>query len=351
MTRAAEQILAIDIGARTQDILLYQAGQPMENNIKLVLPSPTTLLARRIERATREGRDVFLTGNLMGGGPCVSALKRHIRAGFRAFATPRAAKTIRNNPEEVRAYGIEIVDTPPSDDVMVLETRDVDLSLLQAVLVPFDVTLPETIAIAVQDHGECLSGSNRRFRFRLWREFIEHGGHLEKLAYRKPPAQFTRMRAVQEDAPGAIVMDTGAAAIWGALCDEQVAACRDEGLIVLNVGNQHVVGALVQGERIWGLFEHHTVLVKPEKLANLVACLQRATLTNEEIYADGGHGAFIHEGYPGGFNYVAVTGPNRAMARGLGYYMAVPYGDMMLSGAFGLVAATKRLLRAGEGTP
>ncbi|MBC7262901.1 MAG: DUF1786 domain-containing protein [Chloroflexi bacterium] len=349
MTGAADTILAIDIGAGTQDILLYQARQPMENNIKLVLPSPTTLLARRIERATREGCDVFLTGNLMGGGPCVSALKRHIRAGFRAFATPRAAKTIRNNPEQVRAYGIEIVDAPPPGNVVVLETRDVDLSLLQTVLTPFDVTLPDTIAIAVQDHGECLSGSNRRFRFQLWREFIEGGGRLEKLAYRKPPAQFTRMCAVQEDAPGAIVMDTGAAAIWGALCDEQVSAHRDEGLVILNVGNQHVLGALVQRERIWGLFEHHTVLVKPEKLANLVARLQEGALTNEEVYTDGGHGAFIHEEYPGGFNRVAVTGPNRAMARGLGYYMAVPYGDMMLSGAFGLVAATRRLLSIGEG--
>jgi len=31
------------------------------------------------------------------------------------------------------------------------------------------------------------------------------------------------------------------------------------------------------------------------------------------------------------------------MAAGLGYYMAVPYGDMMMTGAFGLVAAARRL--------
>jgi len=31
------RILAIDVGAGTQDILLWEAGQPMENNVKLVL--------------------------------------------------------------------------------------------------------------------------------------------------------------------------------------------------------------------------------------------------------------------------------------------------------------------------
>jgi uncharacterized protein (DUF1786 family) len=30
-------VLAIDVGAGTQDILLWETGQPMENNTKLVL--------------------------------------------------------------------------------------------------------------------------------------------------------------------------------------------------------------------------------------------------------------------------------------------------------------------------
>ena len=41
------RILAIDVGAGTQDILLWEADQPMENCVKLVLPSWTTILARR----------------------------------------------------------------------------------------------------------------------------------------------------------------------------------------------------------------------------------------------------------------------------------------------------------------
>ena len=43
---------------------------------------------------------------------------------------------------------------------------------------------------------------------------------------------------------------------------------------------------------------------------------------------------------PGAYT-VAVTGPNRGLARPLGWYEAVPHGDMMLAGPFGLVAATR----------
>jgi uncharacterized protein (DUF1786 family) len=341
---SARRVLAIDIGAGTQDILLYESDKPIENCVKMVLPSQTSLVAERIRRATTEGHDVFLTGNLMGGGPCVSAMKRHIRAGLSVSATPLAAKTIRDNPCEVEEMGVHIVEEAPAGAVAI-ETRDVNLDSLQQALALFDIELPECYAIAVQDHGETLEGSQRRFRFQHWERFVKAGGHISSLAYREVPIYFTRMKAVQADLPGALLMDTGSAAIWGALCDPAVAAHQEEGLVVVNVGNQHTVGVLLRAERVWGLFEHHTVLLTPEKLAACVEALRRGTLSNEEIYDEHGHGAMIHAGYPpnGFFEFVAVTGPNRGMAEGLGYYMAVPYGDMMLSGAFGLVAAARRL--------
>ena len=97
-----DRILAIDVGAGTQDVLLWEAGQPMENNVQLILPSWTTILARQVRQATQEGRPVFLTGNLMGGGPLVSAMKRHLKAGYPVYATPRAALTIRDSLDQVR---------------------------------------------------------------------------------------------------------------------------------------------------------------------------------------------------------------------------------------------------------
>jgi uncharacterized protein (DUF1786 family) len=343
------RILAIDVGAGTQDVLLWEAGQPMENAIKLVLPSWTTVLARQVQQATREGHPVFLTGNLMGGGPVVSAMKRHMQAGYPVYATPRAALTVRDNLDQVRERGYAIVDEPPgAPDLLTLRTRDVDLDALAAALAPFGVTIPETVAVAVQDHGECLEGSNRAFRFQLWREFVEGGGHLLDLVYREPPPCYTRMRAVQQDAPGAVVMDTGPAALWGILEDERATAHREEGFVLVNLGNQHTLGVLLRGERILGLFEHHTVLMSPEKLAALVDRLRAGTLTNAEVFDGHGHGAHISPDYvPGnGLDFVAVTGPQRHLAAGLGYTAAAPHGDMMLTGCFGLVAATRRLLGA-----
>ena len=347
-----DRILAIDVGAGTQDVLLWEAGQPMENNVKLVLPSWTTILARRVKQATREGRPLFLTGNLMGGGPVVSAMKRHLRAGYPVYTTPRAALTIRDNLDQVRERGYTIIEEPPDvPGLLTLRTRDVDLDALASALAPFGVTVPETVAVAVQDHGECLEGSNRKFRFQLWREFVAGGGHMLDLVYREPPPCYTRMRAVQRDAPGAVVMDTGPAALWGILEDERAAAHQDEGFIAVNVGNQHTLGVLLRGERILGLFEHHTVLMTPGKLARLVDRLRAGTLTNDEVFGDNGHGAFIGPDYApssgdpaAGFGFVAVTGPQRHLAAGLGYHLAAPYGDMMLTGSFGLVTATQRLL-------
>jgi uncharacterized protein (DUF1786 family) len=343
----SDRILAIDVGAGTQDVLLWEVGQSMENNVKLVLPSWTTVLARQVKKATQEGRPIFLRGNLMGGGPIVSAMKRHRRAGYPVYTTARAALTIRDSLEQVRERGYTIVDDPPDvPNLLVLHTRDVDLEALSRAVALFGITLPETVAVAVQDHGECLEGSNRQFRFRLWREFVQRGGALVDLAYREVPTCYTRMLAVQRDAPGAVLMDTGPAALWGILEDPRASAVQDAGFIAVNVGNQHTIGVLLQAERILGLFEHHTVLMTPEKLGGLVDRLRDGTLTNEEVLDDHGHGAYIVPEYaPGpGFGFVAVTGPRRQMAAELGYHFAAPYGDMMLTGCFGLVAAARRLL-------
>ncbi|MGC9398192.1 MAG: DUF1786 domain-containing protein [Anaerolineae bacterium] len=353
-TQLPKSILAIDVGAGTQDVLLWEAERPMENNVKLVLPSWTTVLARRVKAATRAGRPILLQGNLMGGGPIVSAMKRHLRAGYPVYATPRAALTIRDNLDQVRELGYTVLapgEAPPATpNLLTLHTRDVDLEVLGNALAPFDVSLPDTVAVAVQDHGECLEGSNRKFRFQLWREFVEGGGRLLDLIYRRPPPSYTRMLAVQEDVPGAFVMDTGPAALWGILQDERAAALQEKGFILVNVGNQHTLGVLLRGERIVGLFEHHTVLMTPEKLAHLVERLRAGTLTNEEVFADHGHGAFVRPDYApeGAFTTVMVTGPQRHLARDLGYLFAAPYGDMMLTGCFGLVEATRRLCNASS---
>ncbi|MBS4025080.1 MAG: pyruvate formate lyase-activating protein, partial [Clostridia bacterium] len=66
-----KSVLAIDVGGGTQDILLYEPDKNIENCTKLVLPSPTVLVRNQINNATQDGKDIFLTGPVMGGGPSV----------------------------------------------------------------------------------------------------------------------------------------------------------------------------------------------------------------------------------------------------------------------------------------
>ena len=86
------RLLCLDIGSGTQDILLWDTAQPAENALQLVLPSPTLLVARKIEAATTRGEAIVLTGETMGGGACTGALRNHLRAGLQAYATPEAAR-------------------------------------------------------------------------------------------------------------------------------------------------------------------------------------------------------------------------------------------------------------------
>ncbi|MGI6034611.1 MAG: DUF1786 domain-containing protein [Limnochordia bacterium] len=339
-----KRILAIDIGAGTQDILLYEEDASVENSVQMVLPSPTVQVARRIQRATDEGCDLCFTGVTMGGGPCAKALREHLDKGLKAMATPPAAATFDDDLDVVRSMGVDIVSAPPLG-MKTIHLSDVDLDAFHQVFELFDLDPPTSLAIAVQDHGRPPKGeSDRVFRFQLWKKFVMSGGQLEDLVLREVPDYLTRMKAIQQTVPHVFLMDTASSAIWGALCDPWVnQSMKTKGCLILNVGNGHTLGALVRKGRVWGLFEHHTRLLDGDKLGYYLSKLQRGAITHGEVFTDGGHGAYVHPDLPresGLFEAIAVTGPNRAKAADRGYHMANPYGDMMLAGCFGLLAAT-----------
>ena len=101
------QILAVDIGTGTQDILLFDARLDAENNFKLVLPSPTMMVRRKIEAATQRRVAIALHGVTMGGGPCAWAVEAHRKAGLQVFATPAAARTLNDDLSAVQEKGIQ----------------------------------------------------------------------------------------------------------------------------------------------------------------------------------------------------------------------------------------------------
>jgi uncharacterized protein (DUF1786 family) len=337
-------LLAIDVGAGTQDILLYSDEVSLEGSTKMVLPSQTTLVGNRINRARLAGRDVFLQGPTMGGGASTAAVRWHLAAGLRVYATASAAATINDNLERVAALGVTIQEDAPIG-AQVIETGDIDIAALAHALQIFDIDLPANMAVAVQDHGFSPERSNRLVRFEHLTDAIRSGGRLEAFAYRQPPAAMTRMLAVQCVLEGAgikpLLMDTGPAAIFGAALDLPDASPA----LIINFGNGHTVAAILAEGRITAIFEHHTSELSLEKLGQFTEKLCNGTLKSSEVFEDGGHGAYI-DSVPGKMETTLVTGPRRQAFLGSGALKgakaAAPGGDMMITGCIGLVNAWKR---------
>jgi len=333
------KLLAIDVGMGTQDILLYDSKKNIENCFKLVLPSQTQIVAQRISRETRAGHAIVLAGETMGGGPCAFAIKQHIEAGLAVYATERAALTVNDNLEKVRETGVIIVGEEEVDELNAtrIEMCDVDKPALKKALELFGISLPNKFAVAVQDHGYSPGVSNRVFRFEYFRDIIKNGGSLNSFVYKgNIPERFTRMKAVERTLPGALLMDTGFAAIRGASTDAKKPS------LVVNIGNGHTLGGVVDDGRVLSLFEHHTHQMTAVKLDDYLKRLCNGTLEFQEVFDDGGHGCYIRETV--GFENIGsifVTGPNRSIMRRshLDIRFAAPYGDMMLTGCFGLMEA------------
>lgn len=345
-----ERIIAVDIGAGTQDILIYEPGRPIENSEKLVLPSQTQIVARRIRQVTASGKSLHLAGRLMGGGASTDAIAAHVAAGLLVTATPDAARTVHNRPERIAAVGVAIADCAP-DGAVEIELGDFDGAGMRTALGQFGIELPATVAIAVQDHGYRPGFGNNDVRFDYLQSLIDNGGELSRMIFQTAPDGMTRMESLLAAVPGAYVMDTGAAAVLGVLGDPVVGeAVRSTGAVIVNIGNMHTFAALVRGERLFGLFEHHSGGMSGPLLQRLVTSLQSGELDPERFSEQfDGHGAAFDRSYAteGPFPFVGITGPNRGFARSLGYYEAAPFGDMMLTGSFGLVEGVLRARSGG----
>lgn len=349
------RVIALDVGTGTQDLLLYDTNAVLENNAKMVLPSQTVIIANRIKAITDEGHDLFLQGETMGGGPSSAAVRAHIQRGYSVAATPLAAKTLNDDLTKVRSWGVKIVDTSPPENYAKVDLKDVDVPALRLALLQFDVSLPKMCALACQDHGESY-GSNRAFRFQHFKDLIEKGGELKNFSYfnGKIPHYLTRLKAVyrtlkREGMSEILLMDTGPAAIFGALCDDVVKETAHEPIIIVNIGNGHTLAAMLYQKRVIGMFEHHTSQMNTEKLDYLLSLFMDGNLTQERVFEDGGHGCHISDtGYQEidraykekGF-FLTTIGPRRDMMKSsrLDPYFAVPGGDMMLAGCFGLIKA------------
>jgi uncharacterized protein (DUF1786 family) len=354
------KILAIDIGAGTEDVLLYDNKKAnIESCIKMVLPSPCQLFAAEVEAATCNCKDLFVKGDTIGGGPFSHALREHVRSGLRVYMTKKAAYTVRNSLKQIRDSGIKFVKEPGPKNfngkTLILE--EVNIHKLAEFLKEFGESFLDIdiVAVAVQDHGVFPEGiSNRQFRINKIRELLEKDPRLEVFSYleNEVPQYYPRMKsavqAAKRQLPNArvLIMDTSLDAILGCLTDPVVK--NADSVLAVNVGNGHTMAAIISNEKITGMLEHHTRLLNPQKMEQLLRDFADGKLSNEEVFNDNGHGMFYLK-KPHGFSSiqkVVVTGPNRniLLETGLSVHFATPGGDVMMSGTFGLVEATKRRL-------
>ena len=332
------KVLAIDVGTGTQDIMLYDSFEPMENSVKLVLPSPTKIMANRI---INHHNDLFLSGETMGGGPINRAIRNHLEKGYRVLMTESSARTVRDDLERVRSMGVEIVSANEKHpEIAEIELKDVDLQALRESLAQFDVGLDfDRIGVAVQDHGYQEGTGDRNFRFQKIKEKLDVPRAPEEFAYiGQAPEYFTRMhgvfRMLKDYNP--VIMDSKFASICGAAVDPVVA--KMDNYIAVDVGNGHTLAASVADGKMYGVFEHHTGLLTPERIEVLVNRLCEGVITHEEVHDEGGHGAWAVEGIES-FEAVVATGPKRALLSetNLKVHNAAPGGDVMMTGPAGLI--------------
>lgn len=368
------KILTLDIGTGTQDIFLYDSHLDIENGYKLIVPSPTLMVNRRLKAAAQAGRPAALSGRLMGGGPSAWGADALLKEGLTLYATPQAARSFNDDLDAVREMGVTLVS---EDELAALPAgverivmRDFDFPAVERAFAQFDVPLDDLAAVVVGvfDHGDAPPDvSDRQFRFDYLDERIKtaHSQYLagalahpalvlSAFAYHsyEIPEIMTRMQAVADsardvDAP-LVVMDTAPAAVLGATFDPTVR--RRERVMAANVGNMHTLAFRLGPQGVEGVFEHHTGFLDTQSLDGLLRALADGSLQHADVFGHHGHGALVYADQPYTFPDddfgVAVTGPRRALMTGsaLRPYFAAPFGDMMIAGCFGMLAAAAELL-------
>ncbi|KZX16510.1 hypothetical protein MBCUT_08120 [Methanobrevibacter cuticularis] len=351
------KILAIDIGAGTQDILFHDNTKELENSIKLVLPSPPVIIVQKIENTNN---DLYFDGDIMGGGKIKDALIAHMEKGYEIAMETNAARTVKDDLRVVEDIGVEIVEkdsyeiNPKFANYSKITLEDVNVDELISTIAKYDLKFSfDIIAIAVQDHGFSDKMGDRDFRFEKIREKLSKPKNVEEFAYwENVPEYFSRMKAVERTLRGKIknlhpiLMDSKFASVCGACADPEVSKLNS--FVVMDIGNGHTMAASIEDGKIQGVFEHHTsnLAGNSEKIEKLINKLVNGTITHADVHDDHGHGAHVINPISK-LEKVVITGPKRSIIEdtNLDYYNASPGGDVMMTGPIGLIKVTEHFLK------
>jgi len=200
----------------------------------------------------------------------------------------------------------------------------------------------EKILVAVQDHGFIKNQSDRITRINFFKEFLK--GDLRNAYFNETnniPEGFNRLKSIKNTLEQSgytrfNITDTGIAAALGALYN-----VSERPVITVDVGNGHTFAALIYDNfKTSSFFEHHTTMLTPEKMQKYIKKMLTSTITFEDVYNDGGHGAHCFQKKNFSEAAIYVTGPQRHrlfdnFSDNVIY--ASPAGDTMITGPVGLL--------------
>jgi len=344
------KILAVDVGDRTQDIMLYDPDINIENCVKAVLPTPSSVYAGRISKLANPGnKSIFISGDCIGGGKLSKAIADAAARG-RVCMTQQAARTISYKNEEIEKLGIRITDEFNADCEVVF--TESDLGVFENFLSNYDICGIDAVCYAVQDHGARWGIANREYRFEVFTKMLKKHNKLMDFSitgYDQIDSSFYRFKSLfnslKRQKEKVLIMDTAQCALLGCTADDSVKNLDD--YMIINLGNGHATFAIMRGGRIISYMEHHTrYLHDGQKLKDYIVRFADGNLESDEVFNDGGSGAVIFEtvGFEN-LKKIVVTGPWRSLVKNtsLEYYFASPAGDMMMSGPAGLVSAYSKV--------
>lgn len=346
------KIFTIDIGKGTQDIIIYDDKIGFENSVKMIFPSPSSILADKVEKTDD---DITCYGETMGGAPLKFAIKNHLKKGYNVYMTEKSALSIKDDIDPIRKMGVTVIDDQDDGKGVRFETKDIDMDFFESILYDLGISLDDIdgYGVSIQDHGFSTYKSNRALRFEIYEHIMENAKFMvDKLFFRADdiPSYFTRMHSAlaclmtkvsSSTRNNIIFMDTSFAAVCGAYLYAQEIALGDK-ILALNIGNAHTLAAAIANRKIYGLFEHHTRMLDKYKIEFFLKLLIDARLSNQEIFEDNGHGALIREAMEP--DAIVVTGPKRSLIERtkLKFSYIHPCGDVITPSNYALIKVLGR---------
>ncbi len=343
--------LVTDIGYGTQEVMFWSDDVHPDNNMKMVLPSPSQYLAREILFLQKKV-DLVLYGEIMGSQPLFDALKKHVHKGNNVYCTEEAAKSFFPDVKMVEKVGINIIkESEINDFPSALKFHMSDLmhyTLLKQMGNKFDI-IWDKVGFALQDHGSSkIEEGDSRFEV-FMKKLQEYEGDVTEFIYElgEVPRELPRMKSLESQLlilrEDGIILDSLLAMILGASMDPRVTDSSTVGLI--NAGNGHLFVSIFQGNNVLVVLEHHTNLVREGELQRMIKEYLAGKLSSSDIISSGGHGAITITSVD--FNDVDIwflQGPKRFK-----YYipwakLAIPFGDQSMIGPAGLIKCMRYIL-------